>query len=237
MKVFNQYNSPSFNSRCPEIKLGQDICHKVNCEFPHYSLYKFRAMFHKGIPSKIISPTAYMNIINKHDGINADNYTNPVSYFPSLFNSVKEYHYFNCHESALLAELMLKINGFKNSYTACLRNGKAYGNHILCMFNRDGSKIAIKEENGELIPQIENNKTIIIEPWAGICDFANNALKEYHSFWDECLKPDVMADRANGKYNLTKVRSMDLPEGFAETVKTENPNLVLYRFCIKKDRP
>jgi hypothetical protein len=227
MKVFNQYNSPMFNSRCPEIKLGQDICHKVNCDFPHYSLYKFRAMIDKGISRRIVKPKAIMDIISKHNDINADNYTNPVSYFPSLFDSIKKYHYFNCHESALLAELILKINGIKNSYTACLRDGKAKGNHILCLFNRDGSKIAIREENGELIPQIENNKTIIIDPWAGICDFANNALKEYHSFWDKCLKPNVMADRADGKYNLIKACSMDLPEEFLDTVKKNCPNLQL----------
>ena len=221
MQIQNNYNTPLFQSRCPEIRLGQDVCHLVNTQFPHYSLFKFKPMIEKNI-TKTTSPANVQKLIMQFNLHRPHSY-NPESYIPDLFNFINKYKNFNCQESAMLAELILKLNGIKNSCAALIRDGEAKGNHVVCLFNKDGSEVAI-DENG----RIKNNKTIIVDPWADICDFANNVLKEYHCFWKEHFKPDyVYTDKATGIYNITQIRSMDFSDEFLNRMRTCCPNLVL----------
>jgi hypothetical protein len=74
----------------------------------------------------------------------------------------------NCSENALMAELILKLNGIKNSYnTKLLAYNKENPcarfkvDHIVCAFNDDGSPV------GNI-----SKKTIIIDPWIGKADYA-----------------------------------------------------------------
>ena len=134
MNVTDSYNLPIFKAHCPGIRLGRDVCNTVNREFPHYSMFRFGPYIKKGLSRKIISPKEYMRIMNVSPYINPNNYDNPTAYFPDLFNSINKYHCFNCHESALLSALILKLNGIKNAYTAFIRDGKARENHVLCLF-------------------------------------------------------------------------------------------------------
>ena len=227
MNITNSYNLPVFKAHCPEIRLGQNACHIVNSEFPHYSMFRFGPYIKKGLSRKIISPKEYMRIMDVSPHINPNNYDNPTAYFPDLFNSINKYHCFNCHESALLSALILKLNGIKNAYTAFIRDGKARENHVLCLFNKDGSEIEIDEEGGKLIPRIINNKTIIVDPWANICDFANNALIECHNLWSNHLEPTLFKEQADGKYNLLKAKRIDIPDEFLNFLKSNYPNLIL----------
>lgn len=223
MNIGNSYNTPSFQSRCAEIRLGQQVCHLVNTEFPHYSLFKFKPMIDKNI-AKTSSPVAITKRIMLYNQ-NRPGFYDPISYIPELFSFINKFKSFDCNESALLGELILKLNGFKNSYTALMRDGGANFNHVLCLFNRDGSEL--KTDNNGAV-NIENNKTIIVDPWANICDFANNALKEYHGFWDECLKPSsVYLDKATGEYNIARLKSMELPQINLNNIKEAYPNLIV----------
>ena len=234
MKIQACNNSSVFKS-CPEIKLGQNVCHLVNTEFPHYSLTKFNPMIKKYMP-KVKSPGNIMMKIIKFNIERPDgpeSYSDDKNYIMDLLSFITDFHSFNCQESAVLAELILKLNGFQNSYIAHVRDGEAGGSHVVCLFNKDGSEIAVKEEK-KLIPHIENNKTIIIDPWASTCDFANSVLKGYQCFWAEYIKPVVLANKVNGIYNLFNIRSMNLPEEYLDKVKSYYPNLVFKNFTLKK---
>lgn len=79
----------------------------------------------------------------------------------------------NCHENAQVAELILKMNGIKNSVTAAPYTSSKEIDHVVCIFNKDDSKFY-----GNI-----TNKTIIIDPWAGIADFASNTLATYKSMY------------------------------------------------------
>lgn len=219
MNISDSYNSAAFKSRCPEIKLGQNICHKVNCEFPHYSMTKFQPLISKHI-TKTKKPWKIMQIISKLHNDRpcfSDNALYP-NYFSDLFHYIDKHHSFNCHESGLLSALMLKLKDIKNVYTASISKGSADVDHVVCFFNRDGS-----EYDGK----INNNQTIIVDPWTGICDFAGKVFKEYDGLWSEYLKPIITADRDDGKYGFTKIKSMDLPEEFLNSVKKNYPELKL----------
>lgn len=76
----------------------------------------------------------------------------------------------NCYEDALSAELVLKINGINNAKTMALSQKDKILDHALCVFNKDGSNFDGK---------IKKGNTIIIDPWFGKADFAENMFIYY----------------------------------------------------------
>ncbi len=72
----------------------------------------------------------------------------------------------NCSETAVLAELTMKLNGIHNARFAALHDEKNNLpiDHAVCIFNKDGSTF----------DGIISNKTIVIDPWAQKADFASN---------------------------------------------------------------
>ena len=94
---------------------------------------------------------------------------------------LKDLHTGNCGEDAIAAELILKLNGIKNATTSRLISVSATDerqrfpiDHLVCAFNPDGSKV-------EKI----NKKTIIIDPWIGKADYADNMSLHYQN---QCQK-------------------------------------------------
>lgn len=90
---------------------------------------------------------------------------------------IKELHCGNCFENAVLAELILKLNGINNACTTELREYDADKpcarfkiDHVVCAFNDDGSKV-----------DKVSKKTILIDPWLGKADYAENMKLFYKS--------------------------------------------------------
>lgn len=187
-------------------------------EFPHYSITKFKPLISRHIaktshPASINKIAERLYINRPEAGIDG------TQYVYELFSFAEKYKSFNCYEAAKLSELALKINGVKNSYTANLYKGDANVDHVVCLFNRDGSPF-----NGE----IKNNQTIIIDAWAGVCDFANKLFKEYEVYWAEFLKiPSWHADAAKQKFELRDISDLSLKDKFLEFILERYPNLML----------
>ncbi len=83
---------------------------------------------------------------------------------------LEKYKLGNCKETAMLAELILKINGIKNAKTVILKaeNENVTLDHAICVFNKDGSAFSeIKRD------------TIVVDPWADKADFATNMIEYY----------------------------------------------------------
>ena len=222
MEILAQHNVSTFKSRCPEIKLGQDVCHLVNTEFPHYSMTKLQPIFDKHI-KKNKNPSAIMFLINRlyNDRPYFPDEAFYPNYFQDLFYYIKKHHSFNCQESSLLSALVLKLNGIENVYTAGICDGAAEIDHLVSFFNRDGS-----EYDGE----IRNNQTIIVDPWTGLCNFANNIFKLYTNMWKKYFKiSECDKGLINGKYKFTDACKMQIPKsnGFEDYIKDIYPNLVL----------
>ncbi len=83
---------------------------------------------------------------------------------------LEKYKLGNCQETAILAELILKINGIKNAQTVILKaeNENVTLDHEICVFNRDGSAFS----------KI-NRDTIVVDPWINKADFAANMIEYY----------------------------------------------------------
>lgn len=193
-------NSPTFSSRCVQIKDAQWVCRKVR-SIPHLSTTKIGATM---LDLEIENPQSYDKFVNKHP------------FEPLVANSKKEAWLFkmfgwyrriitkmsharencrfgkkdnlhlvenviqqlktegfgNCGEDALLSAAILNINGAK-SYTARMKVDDLLIDHLVCIFNKDSSVF-----DGKI-----TNKTIIIDSWLDDVDFASNMFVKYKSLY------------------------------------------------------
>ena len=120
----------------------------------------------------------------------------------------------NCQENAIAATTILTMNGVKNACVASLKHDNSYIDHVVSVFNKDGSLFT-----GEIV----NNKTIIVDPWIGVTDYANNYFAKYRS-----LLSEFMYIPKEGKISLGQVNQLDINEKDL-SLMTENFQYLLVR--------
>lgn len=126
----------------------------------------------------------------------------------------------NCMENAILGEAILKLNGIKNATFVhfdqryITQQGKMYDtiDHAAVAFNTDGSAVNAKNIS----------KTIIIDPWAGFADFAQNAFQRYKTF--PALANEIQPNAQISIIPSPRVSFTKLEE---KCIKKEFPNLML----------
>lgn len=129
-----------------------------------------------------------------------------------LLNFVQNSHIGNCGEYAESIALILNMNGIKNAYFTTIKAGEKNIKHEVCIFNADGSPF-----NGKVI----NNKTIIVDAWSGIVDFANNALK---SIKNTCSNYFYFNKDCQLSINERQIAAFDLSEKDLNTLRKQFPN-------------
>lgn len=95
----------------------------------------------------------------------------------NVLRVLEECHLGNCCEDAKVAELILRMNGIENVCTALLKSGKTNIDHLVCVFNKDGSRFRNKI----------TNSTVIIDPWAQKADFAKNMMIYYKNMMSKSI--------------------------------------------------
>lgn len=223
-------NNINFTGRCPQVRDAQWVCHVVNTAFPHVSTTRFSAPMYK---LKQENAQLYNNFVGKNSFSKNRPYNYDELKLLTLFNwqnrligkinrarkiwqlglknnsklvnniidQLKFHRLGNCGEDALLSEAILKINGVKNSYTANLVTDNSKIDHSVCVFNRDGSIF-----DGKV-----TKNTIIIDPWIGAADFAQNMFLKYKSLANKYF----FNIKDNSKLGLTNIQSLDMSGGDA----------------------
>ena len=133
----------------------------------------------------------------------------------AVLNQLKNFHLGNCSETAQVSEIVLKMNGVENAYNAGLLYDHQIVDHRICLYNIDGS-----EFSGI------NNKTVIVDPWAGFADFANNAFNKYKTIFKDYLGLDRYIKLDGGKFKIYQLMKYDLNEKSIEGLKKSYPELV-----------
>lgn len=116
----------------------------------------------------------------------------------------------NCYESAIGAKIILKLNGVSNSEVIALKDIAGDTVHTVCVFNIDGSKF-----------KGFNKKSIIIDPWIGKADFANNIMQTYRNeysnyfLFEEKGMPDIEFKKLSGIY---KKRLQSIKKAYPELI-------------------
>ena len=252
LNMINQTASVNFTGRCPAIRQGQWASHVVNAYLPHQSVMRYQPLLDSTMERTKIDtrysgtfekyPKEVLAIINKQRLLNEAtgnareaHVSTPCSgsyyYAVSRIEQLLEEHLGNCHENAEAAETILRANGVKNPVTVALTINDSE-KHVVCMFNRDGSKVKT----------IENNNTIIVDPWIGIVDFANNAIMKYRTIFEKYIIKDREKDKNLERiipHKKTKNNEVSIDWMVSHPMKSEDIKFFKKRFpqFIQTKRP
>ena len=224
MNTIQSY-SPSFQKSCPQIREVQKACRIINGSYAHASdtrirpaLYNLMAKDNVSDSFKIKYLVRFKMFVEQMKEVR-DMFLGSVNGFlpdkprpMKIFQQLKLYHKGNCYENAIAAEAILKLNGVPNACCAVLKRGNKTIDHIVCVFNRDGSKF-----DGKII----NNQTIIVDPWLGKADFANKMFK----FYDNDCQIRLNLKDSREKFGLGDIREVSISDFDKALMKEYFPNL------------
>ena len=226
----------NFTSRCKEIETARSACRKISLfsttkkqplisdlrctnksAIEFFENYKFDDSYFERRGDKISNAlTAYMEYSDKLGGNRKISDKNlGFQSAENLLNLVQGGHIGNCGEAAESIALILNMNGIKKTYITTLKNGQDNVEHEVCVFNRDCSPF-----NGT----IKNNQTIIVDAWAGIVDFANNALKSITAI---CNKYFYFNQNENVTINPRNIAKFRLNDEELNKLKKHFPELII----------
>ncbi len=135
-----------------------------------------------------------------------------IDFARNILNQLKHTRCGNCFEDANAAEVIMKVNGVKNACTATLKAGEYNIDHVVCLFNRDGSEVGGKV----------SKNTIVIDPWLGVVDFAKNVFKKYKSMY----KNFIYIPENNEGIELRNLSKIKLNKLEIEYLKRKYPEIV-----------
>ena len=211
----------SYTGRCRQIRDAQWVIHALTSNYPHFSASRIKPKMNDiyervrtaGIPysdivNKRVPPDTlngkllklcswYGNFVQKCSNIRLFQQISGISdknKFYSLINQLEKTKFGNCGEDAFLSAVILKMNKVKNVCVAKLRADDSPIDHIVCIFNADGTKF-----DGKI-----KKSTIIVDSWLGKADFAHNLFVTYKN---RCGKffPEVKKNSHIGIENFREV--------------------------------
>lgn len=223
-------NIPTFGSRNKLIRTADRVCRNVNREFQIFSntrLDKFSAC------DSDMDLLRYKNALG--DIVNAFRWFYEFDPCPQrlfkMLDGMKAFKAGNCEELANATCVALKMNGFDDARVCYLYsyNPKTKEvvdlDHTVAVLNLD-----IPKDYKFSCPDIPkfkelfkpNNKTLIIDTWAGFADFSRNAVLRYFSDIPLSVKPEK-----DEIIMLLPLREITIPEKGLEFLKYKYPSLLL----------
>ena len=137
-----------------------------------------------------------------------------------LTKAVKKYHFANCAELTRLANLICAVNGIKAQpveMVACDSNDR-----VVSFIDHVALAVPLKEKNLEWSKMSKLKDVIIIDPWLGLADFAQNVAMQYQNMFRKHLKLGTFEQVGINPQALVK----PISERDFDTLKKEFPNLV-----------
>ncbi len=166
-KIQSQYN---FTGRSAIVKKADKICRDINTAFPHispsYSWINF------GKPEKY--EQLFQNIEKNLNTIRwqESNASSEYSYYKTLLKLTKKYKCANCGELADITYISCKNKNLKDVAIVGVYGYDTKNNKLV-----DYDHVAVRFRHGK--------KEIIIDPWFGIADYAQNCLMKYKNKYHE----------------------------------------------------
>jgi|GEM_PF-3031662 len=217
MNVCAINNNPSFTSRNALVRKAQDVCNTVNREFVGVSFSRTydnaKAMLQRKSDIDVNKALAFRekfnnflgNFYNKSDKMRSESTqclsksNDIVSAIQEYFGILKKHGIFNCGQRATLGEIVAKMNGFKDAKKMVIgsvknNSGEIY-DHAIIVTGMNVPKKISDLTSGALtdLPFAElylkpPKKAIVIDPWMGFADYADNAILRYKIDYADKLK-------------------------------------------------
>ena len=236
--------NPSFTSSSTQIRDAQWVCQKVR-SFPHistthiapsveeladknielYDRFMDKKPFEHFVANtpkeaKLVRIFSWRNqLVDRITRARDEWYVGTKDNYKRVVNILNQFKYDrlgNCGEDAYLATAILKLNGIDNAYVAKIEVDNYWIDHVICVFNRDGSVFDGKS--------LKN--TIIIDPWVGDADFAQNMFLKYKGQYKKFMcgiKSDSEIKLSKSDYVLFSQKELKvLQEKFKYLLYPEN---------------
>ena len=219
MRIDYLQNNKSFNSRCKAIKDGQKVVRAINAEVPHVRLSLHTRIFEKILDREIYDEyekqSQMISVVNNmiNEFISLRNYFDNGK--DNLFEFIKKYKVGNCWEDSQLAALIMNYNGYNNVYVANFEKNGLDVDHVVCLYNKDDSPI----KDCKII----NNKTIVLDAWSGIVDFAGNYFSKLH---DKFMAEPLNCPK-DGTFMFTEISRVKLKSDTKDVLDEKFPKLQL----------
>lgn len=180
------YNQTNFKSTSAEIKKADSIMRRIRIRFPMYSETYLNSY-------KSVKKNKELKALLSKMGLLIDElrsevfFSRPKDEFFKIMDYAHDYKVGNCNESMMLTRAVLKANGYDNVVGCALYGFNAKKNrivdldHCFCAINLDFPKNKVIDfENITRRDLVQpNNKSIIVDTWAGKVGFAKTLLPEY----------------------------------------------------------
>ena len=239
MNEFFLNNNLTFTARSPQIKDAQWVCRKVR-SFSHLSTTHIAPTITKladnnpKVFDRFSSQTLvnryypklpeeqrlvkffswYKNLVKRMNRARSEWNIGKKDKFAGVRNILGMFKYEklgNCGEDASLAASILRMNGVENVYIAGITANGDWCDHVVCLFNKDGSMFDGKDLR----------KTIVVDPWVGGSDFASNMATKYKGLFIDLL-PEL---KQNSKIGFNIIEKMDFSDDELCLLRRNYPNL------------
>ena len=187
-------NSQNFTSRSLALKQADDVCRRVMQEFP--TVYSSTKLNRFSVLDKTREYVHFQNFVGRILGKYHSNYINAKTIDAQLqkeITGMKQYKVGNCAELADAVAIALKLNGYKN---VKILNLFAYNKKTKKMRDLDhtvaGIDFKLPEDykycsylqfSNDIEPKYRiypQKDSIIVDPWAGVSEYAKNATEKYN---------------------------------------------------------
>ena len=179
MKV-NPVSNPYMNfTGSPKlIKDADKLCRFISKEFPAIS--GTRVLTFKSLKNnkKFVNYVSYKLLQNRWARDDAWDLFKPdetLDFYRRFVENMKKYKNINCDDYTKLAQVILKVNNVNSVKAMLLRNDLKKLDHAVLLVNVPKSNFCIFYKNKDL------KNIIVIDPWLGFADYANNAVVRYNS--------------------------------------------------------
>ena len=171
----------SFQSRNSAIRNADRITRHVNSVYPHISESKFRIYANEVIQNNSGNPKMCLDLSklkfkyeSKMDALRFRGGYG-LEQFKIIIDNLKNHKLGNCYESAILAQIIGKINGIKNIYPAQMFFTKN-SPQINMQLDHAVAVITDKPFEKDFKYQFKNKDAIIVDPWLCVTDYVGEYL-------------------------------------------------------------
>ncbi len=205
----------SFKGRNISIINADRITRHVNSAYPHLSESKSILSINHGMNKYAGKQTktyglanlklrlmSKMNNLRYRSGLG-------IEQFKIIIDNLKNYHLGNCYESAILAQIIGKINGQKNIYPAQIYFTKNSSGKNM-QFDHAVAVITDKAFEKDYKYQFKNKDAIIVDPWLGVTEFAGEYINKLRTLYFKMF-PGQLSDYSN-KMKILALESKTIKE-------------------------
>lgn len=198
-------NSQSFLGRAKIIKDADKICRDINLAFPHFS--PSYSWVNSGKPQNFVD--LFCRYDRKLELIRISQYKTDYAYdyYNNLLSLVQKYKCANCGELSEIVYLACKKKNLKNVNLIGIYGFNPMNNKLV-----DYDHMAVSFTDGK--------NTVIIDPWLGFADFAQNCLVKYKQNYHKFLarfNPNLkLTFKTEPSVKICKSDFQDLMKKYAE---------------------